>query len=132
MACESDGALEIFIEPMLPHPQVVVIGRSHAVFALTKLARALDWDIAVIDDAGSASDHPYQLVRTSLDLTGLGIGRASAIVVATQGHYDDLALEAAFATSARLHRPCGSRQARSRDAHSCAPAGSARSSSAES
>ena len=29
MACESEGALEIFIEPMLPHPQVVVIGRSH-------------------------------------------------------------------------------------------------------
>jgi xanthine dehydrogenase accessory factor len=101
MACESEGALEIFIEPMLPHPLVVVIGRSHAAFALSKLARALDWDIAVIDDGGSARDHPYpELVRTSLDLSGLGIGRGSAIVVATQGHYDDLALEAAFATSA--------------------------------
>ena len=47
MACESEGALEIFIEPMLPHPQIVVIGRSLAVFALTKLARALDWEVAV-------------------------------------------------------------------------------------
>jgi xanthine dehydrogenase accessory factor len=101
MACESEGALEVFIEPMLPHPQVVVIGRSLAVFALSKLARALEWDVAVIDDGGSASDHPHpELVRETLDLSGLGIGRASAIVVATQGHYDDLALEAAFATDA--------------------------------
>jgi xanthine dehydrogenase accessory factor len=93
--------LEIFIEPMLPPPQVVVIGRSQAVLALTRLARALDWDAVVIDDGGSATEHPFpELVRTTLDLSGLGIGPGSAIVVATQGHYDDIALEAAFATRA--------------------------------
>lgn len=101
MACESEGALEIYLEPMLPRPQVVVIGRSPAVFALTSLARALDWDVAVVDDGGSPVEHPApDLVRTSLDLTGLGIGTGSAVVVATQGHYDDLALEAALATDA--------------------------------
>jgi len=101
MACESEGALEIFVEPMIPRPQIVIVGRSLAVFTLAKLARALDWDVAVIDDGGTATDHPYpELVRTSLDLSGLGIGSASAVIVATQGHYDDLALEAAFATDA--------------------------------
>ena len=55
----------------------------------------------MIDDGGAATDHPFpELVRTTLDLSGLGIGAASAIVVATQGHYDDLALEAALATDA--------------------------------
>jgi xanthine dehydrogenase accessory factor len=101
MACESEGALEIYLEPILPRPQVVVIGRSPAVFALTKLARALDWEVAVIDDGGAATDHPYpDLVRTSLDFAGLGIGPASAVVIATQGQYDDLALAAALATDA--------------------------------
>src|SRR5262249_32445954 len=101
MACESEGALEIFIEPMIPRPQVVVIGRSSAVFALTKLARALDWAVAVIDDGGSTAEHPHpELVRTSLDLSGLGIDRGSAIVVATQGQYHGLALEAALQTPA--------------------------------
>lgn len=101
MACESEGALEIYLEPMLPQPQVVVIGRSPAVFALTSMARALGWDVAVVDDGGSPVDHPApDFVRTSLDLTGLGIGTGSAVVVATQGHYDDLALEAALATDA--------------------------------
>lgn len=101
MACENDGALEVYLEPVPPHPQLVVIGRSPAVAALALMGRALEWDVAVIDDGGSADEHPVpELVRTTLDLAGLGVGVGSAIVVATQGHYDDLALEAALATDA--------------------------------
>ena len=37
MACESEGALEVYLEPMLPKPQLVAIGRSPAVFALAAL-----------------------------------------------------------------------------------------------
>jgi xanthine dehydrogenase accessory factor len=101
MACESEGAMEIYLEPFLPKPQVVVFGRSPAVHALTVQARSLDWDVAVIDDGGRADEHPHpELVRTSLELDGLGIGPSTAIIVATQGHYDDLALRAALATDA--------------------------------
>ncbi|MCY4103096.1 MAG: XdhC family protein [bacterium] len=101
MACENDGALEVYLEPVPPRPQLVVIGRSPAVAALALMGRALEWDVAVIDDGGSADEHPLpELVRTTLDLSGLGVGVGSAIVVATQGHYDDLALEAALVTDA--------------------------------
>jgi xanthine dehydrogenase accessory factor len=51
MACESEGAMEIYLEPFLPKPQVVVFGRSPAVHALTLQARSLDWDVAVTDGA---------------------------------------------------------------------------------
>ncbi len=101
MACESEGAMEIYLEPFLPAPQLVVVGRSPAVHALTVQARSLAWDVAVIDDGGVADEHPHpELVRTTLDLSGLGIGPSTAIVVATQGHYDDLALRAALDTGA--------------------------------
>jgi xanthine dehydrogenase accessory factor len=101
MACESEGAMEIYLEPFLPPPQLVVVGRSPAVHALTVQARSLRWDVAVIDDGGAPDEHPHpELVRTTLDLSGLGIGPSTAIVVATQGHYDDLALRAALATDA--------------------------------
>jgi xanthine dehydrogenase accessory factor len=101
MACESEGAMEVYVEPFVPSPQVVVIGRSPAVFTLATLTRDLGWDVAVIDDGGDPADHPHpDLVRTRLDLGNLGIGPSTAIVVATQGHYDDLALEAALRSDA--------------------------------
>jgi xanthine dehydrogenase accessory factor len=101
MACESEGALEVYVEPFVPRPQVVVVGRSPAVHALATQARSIGWDVAVIDDGGRASEHPHpEVVRTTLDLAGLGIDGSSAIVVATQGHYDDVALRAALATDA--------------------------------
>jgi xanthine dehydrogenase accessory factor len=101
MACDSEGAIEVYVEPFLPRPQLVVVGRSPAVHALTLQARAIYWDVVVVDDGGQASDHPCpELVRTTLDLEGLGVSRSSAIVVATQGHYDDVALRAAVSTDA--------------------------------
>ena len=98
MACESEGALEVYLEPHRPEPQVVVVGRSPAVDALAETALALGWDATIIDDGGNPDEHARpEIVRTKLDLTGLGIDGATAVVVATQGHYDDLALEAALA-----------------------------------
>src|SRR4029077_20162357 len=95
------GALQVYIEPYVPVPQVVIVGRSPAVHALTIQARALEWDVVVVDDGGIETEHPHpELVRTALDFSHLGIGTASAIVVATQGHYDELALERALATDA--------------------------------
>jgi xanthine dehydrogenase accessory factor len=101
MACESDGAMEIYLEPVFPRPQVVVIGRSPAVFSLARLATDLDWDVTVVDQGGHPDDHPRpELVRTALELSDLGIGPGSAVVVATQGTYDDAALEAALSSDA--------------------------------
>ena len=101
MACESEGAMEIYLEPNLPAPQVVVIGRSPAVDAIAGVANAIGWDAVIIDDGGKPDDHDRpELVRTSLDLSSLTIDRATAVVVATQGHYDDVALAAALGTDA--------------------------------
>ncbi|MCY3911471.1 MAG: XdhC family protein [bacterium] len=101
MACDSEGAMEIYLEPNLPAPQVVVVGRSPAVDAIAAVATAIGWDAVIIDDGGQPDDHerPEQ-VRTSLDLSSLAIDPATAMVVATQGHYDDLALAAALGTNA--------------------------------
>ena len=101
MACESEGALEVYLEPHRPEPQVVVVGRSPAVDALAEMAVSLGWGATVIDDGGNPDEHTRpELVRTKLDLSGLGIDGATAVVVATQGHYDDLALGAALESDA--------------------------------
>jgi xanthine dehydrogenase accessory factor len=71
------------------------------VATLASLADVLGWRTVVIDDGGAEGDYPAAgRVVTSLDLDAAGITDRSFVVVATQGHYDEDALERALATSA--------------------------------
>jgi xanthine dehydrogenase accessory factor len=100
IACQSEGALEVYVEPVLPRPELVAIGRSPAVDALISMADALGWSTVLVDDRGRAEDHPRAgRVLTSLDLSEVTEG--SFVVVATQGHYDEDALQRALETPAR-------------------------------
>ncbi len=101
IACQSEGALEVYVEPVVPQPHLVVIGRSPAVAALATMGGALGWRTVVVDDGGDPADYPAAgRVVTTLDLEDAGVTDRSWIVVATQGHYDEDALERALATSA--------------------------------
>ena len=101
IACQSEGAMEVHIEPVLPRPQVVAIGRSPAAIALTAMAAALGWRSVAVDDGGDPADHPNaDRMVTTLDLGQAGVDERSFVVVATQGHYDEAALEQALGTPA--------------------------------
>lgn len=101
IACQSEGALEVYVEPVLPQPHLVVIGRSPAVGVLASMAGALGWRTVIVDEGGAAEDYPSaNRVLTTLDLARADVTERSVIVVATQGHYDEAALEAALATPA--------------------------------
>jgi xanthine dehydrogenase accessory factor len=101
IACQSEGAMEVHIEPVLPRPQVVTIGRSPAAIALTAMAAALGWRSVAVDDGGDPADHPgADRMVTTLDLGPAGADERSFVVVATQGHYDEAALEQALGTPA--------------------------------
>jgi xanthine dehydrogenase accessory factor len=101
IACQSEGAMEVHVEPVLPRPQLVAIGRSPAAVALTAMAAAFGWRSVAVDDGGEEADHPGAgRVLTTLDLTATGVDDRTFVVVATQGHYDEAALEQALATPA--------------------------------
>lgn len=100
ISCTSEGALEVYLEPVLPQPYLLAVGSSPAVHTLTTLAAALDWRVTVVDDGGSTSDHPdADQVVTAISMPD-DVGPSTMIVVATQGHYDEPALEAALQTNA--------------------------------
>jgi xanthine dehydrogenase accessory factor len=82
IACQSEGALEVYIEPVLPAPHLVVVGRSPMAHTLADLARALGWRTVLIDGP---------------DFTSADADERSMVVVATQGHYDEEAVEQAVA-----------------------------------
>jgi xanthine dehydrogenase accessory factor len=85
IACQSEGALEVYVEPVPPQPQLVAIGRSPAAKALAALASGLGWRSVLIEESG--------------DIAG-DVDERSYVVVATQGHFDEEALERALATPA--------------------------------
>jgi xanthine dehydrogenase accessory factor len=82
IACHSEGALEVFIEPMLPVPHLVVVGNSPMAGALADMARSLGWQADLI--AGQ-------------EFTAADVSERSFVVVATQGHDDEGVLERAVA-----------------------------------
>src|ERR1700730_43449 len=71
ISCQSEGALEIYIEPVVPVPHLVIEGRSPMAHTLADLARALNWRTELV--AGE-------------DFTAAGVHEQSMVIVATQGH----------------------------------------------
>ena len=101
IACQSEGALEVYVEPVLPQPQLIAIGRSPAALALIALAAGLGWRTSAVDDETDPSTRvDGGRVLSSLDLDAAGVDDRTYIVVATQGHYDEDALERALSTPA--------------------------------
>jgi len=96
IACQSEGALEVYVQPVLPSPHLVVIGRSPAAEALAAMALALGWRSSVYDAEAS----PGGADGVDAMLEEAAVGPTSMVVVATQGHYDEDALRAALATRA--------------------------------
>ena len=86
IACDSEGALEVFMEPVVPSPHVVVVGGTPAVSRLAELLTVMGWRPTVVDD-------PEHIAHA-------GVEEGTAVIVASQGHYDEPALEAALATPA--------------------------------
>jgi xanthine dehydrogenase accessory factor len=95
ISCQSEGALEVYIEPVVPVPHLVIVGRSPMAHTLAALARALNWRTELV--AGE-------------DFTAAAASGQSIVVVATQGHGDEEAVEQAVAARPAYLGLVGSRR----------------------
>ena len=95
IACQSEGALEVYIEPVLPVPHLVIVGGSPMAHTLAVLARTLGWTADLV--AGP-------------DFTTDFAGPRSMVVVATQGHGDEEITECAIAARPAYLGLVGSRK----------------------
>jgi xanthine dehydrogenase accessory factor len=94
--CPSRGVVDVFIEPVLPRPQVIVCGATPVAAAIAELAPRIGLKAAVHTPASGFDD--------------LSEAAASAfIVVATQGAGDENALCAALRSPARYVAFVGSK-----------------------
>ena len=93
MTCHSGGSLDIYIEPVLPKPQVVIFGRTKLAQVLCRLAASMHYRIVVAaPDAGPALFADANHFQGHLDLSSVNLGGPTFAVVATQGEFDAEAL----------------------------------------
>jgi xanthine dehydrogenase accessory factor len=96
--CPSGGSLDIFIEPRLPKPLLMVFGGSPAAHALLQMGALAGFRTCAVHPGARADEFPgADVVFSDFDLAPAAIGADSWAVVASMGHYDEEALEAALA-----------------------------------
>jgi len=104
MTCHSGGALDIYIEPVFPKPQVVILGRSPVAQTLARLARTIGYAVNVVaaDELKPElfADAPL-IQEQDFNLSKAAISARTLIVVSTQGEGDEEALEQAVRSKAR-------------------------------
>ena len=87
MTCEGGGSLEIYLEPFLPKPQLLIVGSSPVAETLAQLGALLDFKVVVADqDFSSVKDQ---------------INKDSYVVVATMGNSDEEGLRAVIGSRPR-------------------------------
>ena len=104
MACHSGGTLELFVDPVLPSPHLVIIGASPVAAALCQLAPRVGFRVTVaaqdVDAAGFVDAHCV-LTTDHPDAVLPKVAAGAWVVVATQGKRDLHGLRLALSLSAR-------------------------------
>lgn len=118
--CPSQGTMDIFVEPVLPRPELLVCGASPIAVALAALAPLFGYAVRIAVPAADqaafarpaadqASFAEPDMGVTAYDFTSLAPAERY-IAIATQGKGDEAALCAALAVPARYRGFVGSRR----------------------
>jgi xanthine dehydrogenase accessory factor len=108
--CPSQGTMDIFVEPVLPQPQVVICGSSPVAVAVAELAKRTGFAITVC--APAAEQPAFAEADRRIEGYALPVEEAGAryVVVSTQGRGDEAALLAALAVDVDYVAFVGSRK----------------------
>src|ERR1700731_1913623 len=108
--CPSQGTMDIFVEPVLPRPQVVICGSSPVALAVADLAKRSGFAVTVC--APAAEQSAFADADRRIEGFALPVDEAAAryVVVSTQGRGDEAALLAALAVDVDYVAFVGSRK----------------------
>ncbi len=101
MTCHSGGTLDIFIDPVISRPSLLIIGGSPSAQTLSALAGRTGFAVTAAFPGADADMFPDAVkIIDGLDKDGLKDIRPSFVIVATQGKRDEEGLEAALNSGA--------------------------------
>ena len=108
--CPSRGTMDVFVEPVLPRPRVVIFGGSPVAVAIADLGRRMGFSVTVCAPAteqGAFAEADERIEGYALPVQS---EKGRYVVVSTQGRGDEAALEAALAADADYVAFVGSRK----------------------
>ncbi len=101
MTCQSGGSVDVYIEPVLPKPHILIMGKSHIGMALSTLGKATGYLITVLAVGADKITFPEaDKVIDSVQLEPSLVTNNTFIVVCTQGENDDQMLKQAIESDA--------------------------------
>ena len=108
--CPSQGTMDIFVEPVLPRPLVVICGSSPVAVAVADLAKRTGFAVTVC--APAAEQPAFGDADRRIEGYALPVDEAASryVVVSTQGRGDEAALLAALAVDVDYVAFVGSRK----------------------
>jgi len=108
--CPSQGTMDIFVEPVLPRPQVVICGSSPVAVAVADLAWRSGFAVTVCAPAAEQAEFPDADRRIEGYALPVEECAERYVVVSTQGKGDEAALAAALAVEVAYIAFVGSRK----------------------
>ncbi|MGF6768360.1 xanthine dehydrogenase accessory factor [Paraburkholderia sp. GAS199] len=101
MPCASNGTIELFIQPSLPPPALLILGATPAALEACVLAQRMGFRVTAAANVTEPFGlHVLQDVIHGFDVEALRATKPDLVLVATQGDSDEVALESALRTSA--------------------------------
>jgi xanthine dehydrogenase accessory factor len=67
MTCQGGGSLEIYLEPMLPRPELIIFGNSPVAQVLAELGKILDFNVVEGNSKNQIRPQSYVVVATMGD-----------------------------------------------------------------
>src|SRR5438874_7639130 len=79
------GMMDIFVEPVLPKPEILIIGHGRIAETLSRLAHLMGFSVVVNDPMAERESFPdaHRLVTADFDLSETPIHKKTYVVIAT-------------------------------------------------
>jgi len=97
MSCQSKGTVELMIEPVIPQPEIIVVGKSNIARKLVQMAAAADFRVSVMaTDADTQTFPDANQVSGEVKFDAIQSIPNTHIIVTTQGEDDELSVKKAL------------------------------------
>jgi len=92
------GQMEVYIEPYLPRPELMIIGHGRIAEVLAQLAHTVHFSVTVNDPSATREDFPMadRLITSDIDFSEMMVGVQTYVVVVTQHKGDQYSIKKAL------------------------------------